>query len=193
MAALAIAVLAIALTLPSWLSPMQAQSPPILLSQNVNFPPPDVIVPDKGELIKLRCSPCPADRSITPLVPPTNIGLTLAESPTFFACVYPNSTQVEFTLRADDSKETEVYKTTFKVDKPGIVQVSIPKKGSRQNFIEVKKRYQWSFAVACNEERSGDYYVIGFVERIEPKETLKKALANPDPMARAIAYAKNGI
>ncbi|MEG4321892.1 MULTISPECIES: hypothetical protein [unclassified Microcoleus] len=38
--ALAIAVLAIALTLPSWLSPMQAQSPPILLSQNVNFQPP---------------------------------------------------------------------------------------------------------------------------------------------------------
>ncbi|MEG4321893.1 MULTISPECIES: DUF928 domain-containing protein [unclassified Microcoleus] len=121
------------------------------------------------------------------------MGLTLAESPTFFAYVYPNSTQVEFMLQADDSKETEVYKTTFKVDKPGIVQVSIPKKGSRQNFIEVNKRYQWSFAVACHEERSGDYYVIGFVERIEPKETLKKALANPDPMARAIAYAKNGI
>ncbi|MCC3405413.1 MAG: DUF928 domain-containing protein [Microcoleus sp. PH2017_10_PVI_O_A] len=28
---------------------------------------------------------------------------------------------------------------------------------------------------------------------MEPKETLKKALANPDSMARAIASAKNGI
>ncbi len=37
--------LAIALTLPNFLSPMQAQSPPILLSQNVNFTPPDVIDP----------------------------------------------------------------------------------------------------------------------------------------------------
>ncbi|MEG5056326.1 hypothetical protein QUB60_00240 [Microcoleus sp. A2-C5] len=35
--------LAIALTLPNFLSPMQAQSPPILLSENVNFRPPDVI------------------------------------------------------------------------------------------------------------------------------------------------------
>ncbi|MEG5240542.1 MULTISPECIES: DUF928 domain-containing protein [unclassified Microcoleus] len=38
-----------------------------------------------------------------------------------------------------------------------------------------------------------EYYVVGFVERIEPQETLKKDLANPDPMARAIAYAKNAI
>jgi hypothetical protein len=31
------------------------------------------------------------------------------------------------------------------------------------------------------------------MERIEPQATLKSDLANPDPMARAIAYAKNGI
>jgi hypothetical protein len=48
--------------------------------------------------------------------------------------------------------------------------------------------------VACDpDDRSTDYFVRGFVKRIEPQETLKNDLANPDPMARAIAYAKNGI
>jgi hypothetical protein len=123
------------------------------------------------------------------------IGLTLGESPTFFAYVSHSSTQVEFTLQANDQKGTEVYKTTFKVDKPGIVEVSIPAIGDRQKSLEIGQRYQWSFSVACDEMRdpSGNYFVNGMVQRIEPQETLKNDLANPDPMARAIAYAKNGI
>ena len=194
-AALSMVVLAIVLTLPNFLSPMQAQSPPILLSQKVNFQPPDVDAPDNQKrATSAGVSPCPADLSIIPLMPPTNIGLTLTESPTFFAYVSPNSTEVEFTLQADDEKGTEVYTTTFKVEKPGIIEVSIPDKGSRKTSIEVKKRYKWWFSVACDpDERAGDYYVVGFVKRIEPQETLKNDLANPDPMARAIAYAKNGI
>ncbi|MEG4803229.1 DUF928 domain-containing protein [Microcoleus sp. ARI1-B5] len=173
-AALAIAVFAIALTLASLLPPMQAQSPPTLLSQNINFKPPDVDAPDNRQRgTSAGGSPCPADLSIIFLMPPSNIGLTVAESPTFFAYVSPHSTQVEFTLRADNDKETDVYTTTFKVDQPGIVEVSIPKKGSRQTSIEVNKRYQWSFSVACDPaDRSNDYFVKGFVERIEPQETL---------------------
>ncbi|MCC3419879.1 MAG: DUF928 domain-containing protein [Microcoleus sp. PH2017_01_SCD_O_A] len=192
--ALAIAAFAIALTLPSLVPPMQAVPAPILLSQNINFRPPDLITPDNRRGTPAFLSPCPVDLSIIPLMPPTNIGLTLTESPTFFAYVSLNSTQVEFILQTDDEKLTEVYKTTFKVDKPGIVEVNIPKKTDRQTFIEVKKRYQWWFLVACDpDDRSSDYYVKGFVQRIAPQETLKNDLANPDPMARAIAYAKNGI
>jgi hypothetical protein len=44
-----------------------------------------------------------------------------------------------------------------------------------------------------SKDRSGNYFVYGIVQRIEPQETLKNDLANADPMARAIAYAKNGI
>ena len=52
----------------------------------------------------------------------------------------------------------------------------------------------WSFALACDPlERSGDYIVKGWIQRIEPQATLKSDLANPDPRARLIAYAKNGI
>ena len=191
--ALAIAVLAIAVTLPSLLAPMLAVPAPILLSQNVNFQPPDVTAPDNRQGGTHRGDACPNDLSIIPLIPKSNDGLTLEESPTFFAYVSLSSTQVDFTLQAADEKGTEVYKTTFKVDKPGIVEVSIPAIGDRQKSLEIGQRYQWSFSVACDDDPSGNYFVKGTVQRIEPQQNLKNVLANPDPMARAIAYAKNGI
>ena len=191
---MAIAVFAIALSLPSWLPPMQAVPAPILLSQNVNFKPPDVKAPGNLEPGTHRGPNCPNDLSIIPLIPEKKIGLTLAESPKFFAYVSPNSTEVEFTLQTEDGTGTEVYKTAFTVNKPGIVEVSIPQTGSRQTSLEVKKPYLWSFSVACSPgDSSGNYSVQGFVQRIEPQESLKKDLENPDPMALAIAYAKNGI
>ena len=199
--ALAMAVFAIAVTLSSLLTPMQAMPAPILLSQNVNFKPPPVTAPDNRQAGTHRGPACPNDLSIIPLIPESKIGLTLTESPTFFAYVSHSSTQVEFTLQADETG-TEVYKTTFKVDKPGIVEVSIPAIGDRKKSLEIGQRYQWSFSVACNEDdaseetlgdASGNYFVKGIVLRIEQQETLKNDLANPDQMARAIAYAKNGI
>ena len=196
LAAIAIAVFAIALSIPSLLPPMQAVPAPILLSQNVNFKPPDVEDAPGNRVPGTHRGPdCPNDLSIIPLIPENKIGLTLAESPKYFAYVSPNSTEVEFTLQTEDGKGTDVYKTAFTVNKPGIVEVSIPETGSRQTYLEVKKPYRWSFSVACSpdNEGAGNYYVEGFVERIEPQESLKKDLENPDPMARAIAYAKNGI
>jgi hypothetical protein len=191
--ALAMAVFAIAVTLSSLLTPMQAVPAPILLTQNVNFKPPDVTAPDNRQGATHRGEACPKDLSIIPLIPKSNDGLTLEESPTFFAYVSPSSTQVVFTLQAPDEKGTEVYKTTFKVDKPGIVEVSIPAIGDRQKSLEIGQRYRWSFSVVCDDDPSGNYFVEGIVQRIEPQETLKNDLANPDPMAKAIAYAKNGI
>ena len=201
--ALAMAVFAIALTLSSLLTPMQAVPAPILLSQNVNFKPPPVTAPENRIGATQRGCKLPEGLLIiTPLIPKSKIGLTLIESPTFFAYVSHSLTQVEFTLQANDQKATEVYKTTFKVDKPGIVEFSIPAMGDGQKFLEIGQPYQWSFSVVCDKDEvseegwrdpSGDYFAYGMVQRIEPEETLKNDLANPDPMARAIAYAKNGI
>ena len=190
--ALAMAVFAIAVTLSSLLTPMQAVPAPILLSQNVNFKPPDVTAPDNREGAAHRGCQLREGLFITPLIPESNIGLTLTESPTFFVYVSQPSAQVEFILLNADESEL-LYETTLKIDKAGIVAVSLSEKGKKKN-IEVGKRYVWSFALACDPvERSGDYIVKGWMERIEPQATLKSDLANPDPMAKAIAYAKNGI
>ncbi|MEG4232317.1 DUF928 domain-containing protein [Microcoleus sp. Pol11C3] len=190
--ALAMTVLAIVVTLPSLLTPMQAVPAPILLSQNVNFKPPDVTAPDNRQGGTHRGCKLREGLFITPLIPESNIGLTLTESPTFFVYVSQPAAQVEFILLNADESEV-VYETTLKNDKAGIVGVSLSDKDKTKN-IEVGKRYVWSFALACDPlERSGDYIVKGWMQRIEPQANLKKDLVNPDPMAKVIAYAKNGI
>ncbi|MEG4487941.1 DUF928 domain-containing protein [Microcoleus sp. D2_18a_B4] len=190
--ALVMTVLAIAVTLPSLLTPMQAVPAPILLSQNVNFKPPDVTAPDNRQGGTHRGCKLRDGLFITPLVPESNIGLTLTESPTFFVYVSQPAAQVEFILLNADESEV-VYETTLKNDKAGIVGVSLSEKDKTKK-IEVGKRYVWSFALACDPlERSGDYIVKGWMQRIEPQANLKNDLANPDPMAKVIAYAKNGI
>ncbi|MEG4034177.1 DUF928 domain-containing protein [Microcoleus sp. w1-18aA5] len=190
--ALAMTVLAIAVTLPSLLTPMQAVPAPMLLSQNVNFKPPDVTAPDNRQGGTHRGCKLRDGLFITPLIPESNIGLTLTDSPTFFVYVSQPAAQVEFILLNADESEV-VYETTLKNDKAGIVGVSLSEKDKTKN-IEVGKRYVWSFALACDPlERSGDYIVKGWMQRIEPQANLKNDLANPDPMAKVIAYAKNGI
>jgi hypothetical protein len=205
------ALLSIALSaaiLPSWSGSMPAKSAPILLSQNVKFKPPNVGAPDNRQGATHRGTACPKDLSIIPLIPPSNSGSTLTKSPTFFAYVSHASIPVEFTLQIKDQeglqikdqKETNIHQTTFTVDKPGVVGISIPADGDNKKSLEVGKEYQWSFAVICNPEQaklgdqSGNYFVEGYVQRIEPQLSLKSELvANPDPMARAIVYAKNEI
>jgi acyl carrier protein phosphodiesterase len=86
-----------------------------------------------------------------------------------------------------------VYEKTFKLDKSGIVGVTIPATGNNKS-LEVGKRYVWSFSLVCDpEDRSGDLVVKGFVQRIEPQATLKSDLANADQMTKLNVYATNGI
>lgn len=191
--AMCIAFSAIAVNLPSFSAPTPAKSAQILLSQNVNFKPPDVKAPGNRQAGTHRGEACPEDLSITPLIPKDNLGLTLAESPTFFAYFSQTSAKIEFSLKTEDGKNM-VYETAFQMEKPGIVGVTIPAAAGDRKSLEVGKRYQWSFAVVCNpEDRSGDSFVKGWVQRIEAPPTLASDLANPDPMARLIVYAKNGI
>ncbi|MCU0543016.1 MAG: DUF928 domain-containing protein [Oscillatoriaceae cyanobacterium Prado104] len=182
-----------AVTFSSLSATMPAKSLPILVSQQINFKPPDNNAPDNRQGATFAgYSPCQVEPYIIPLMPPSNQGLTLSESPSFFAYVSLTSIPVEFYLQTEDG--TEVYTTTFKVEKPGIVEVRIPAVGDNKKSLEINKRYQWSFSIICDrEDRSMDNYVSSFVKRIEPGQNLQKDLANPDPMARAIAYANNGI
>ncbi|MGL5063902.1 MAG: DUF928 domain-containing protein [Microcoleus sp.] len=172
---------------------LPARSQPILLSQKINFLPPDLNAPyNRHGGTHAGAPPCGKNRPMIALMPPTNLGLTVSESPAFFAYVSLTSFPVQFDLQTEDG--IEVYTTTFKVDKPGIVEVRIPPSRDNKKYLEVGKRYQWSFAMICEpEDRSSDGFIQGFVERIEPSQTLNSELANADPMARAIAYAKNGI
>jgi Domain of Unknown Function (DUF928) len=192
--ALSVVVTAIAVTIPNLPASVQAQSRPILLSQNVNFKPPNVTAPGnrQGGTHRGIIRDCPTALCITPLVPTSNIGLTLAESPTFFVYVPQTSAQIEFTLLTENEDEV-VYETAFTIDKPGIVGVSVPAVGKTKS-IEVGKRYVWSFSMIRDpQDRSADLVVKGWVQRIEPQANLKSDLATSDPMSRLNVYATNGI
>jgi hypothetical protein len=198
LATLSLAVFTLAI-FPNLTTVMPVKSEQILLSQNVNFKPPNVTAPGNRQSATHRGPKCPEGLSVNPLIPENNIGLTLSESPTLFANVSHALTQVKFNLfkEIDPNNEEIVSETNLKVDKPGIIAVTIPVAGERKS-LEVGKRYRWSFSVACNPEdkspgRSNHVSVMGFVERIEAQPTLKNDLANPDPMARLTAYATNGI
>jgi Domain of Unknown Function (DUF928) len=194
---LALAVFALVI-FPNLTTLMPVKSAPILLSQNVKFTPPKVTAPGNRQGATHRGPKCPTDL-IRPLIPEVNVGLTVSESPTLFAYVSQALKQVEFSLISEKKTQEAdevVYETAFKVDKPGIIAVTIP--AGNKPLIEVGNRYQWSLSVACNTaentgDRSNDFSVKGYVERVEAQPTLKNDLANPDPMTRAIAYAKNGI
>jgi Domain of Unknown Function (DUF928) len=210
LATLSLAVFTLAI-FPNLTTVMPVKSEQILLSQNVNFKPPDVKAPDNRQSATHRGPKCPEDLSITPLMPPPSTsdlklslgtsGLTLSESPTLFAYVYPASMQVKFNLfkEIDANTEEPVSETAFKVEKPGIIAVTLPGAASDRKSLDVDNWYRWSFSVACNpkdkasSDNSNKFSVTGYVKRIAAPPNLKNDLANPDPMARLIAYAKNGI
>jgi Domain of Unknown Function (DUF928) len=99
---------------------------------------------------------CPVGLSISFLVPPTNIGLTLKDSFTIFVCLPQTSAQIEFTLLSDNDEQV-IYQKIFKVDKSGIVRISILATGDSNKSVEVGKRYLWSFSMVCEPDaRSAD-------------------------------------
>lgn len=193
LATLSVALSAIAATVPTLSAPVQAQSQPILLSQNLNFQPPDVTAPSNRQGGTHRGEgQCPAGLSITPLVPTSNIGLTLTDSPTFFVYVPPTDAQIEFTLLSEKEDEL-IYETAFKVDKPGIVGVRVPS-GDKTKSLEAGKRYVWSFSMICDpQDRSADLVVKGWVQRVEKQANIQSDLQKSDPIAKIKVYAENGI
>ncbi|WP_341733146.1 DUF928 domain-containing protein [Microcoleus sp. EPA2] len=193
LATVSVALSAIAATIPTIPTPVRAQSQPILLSQSLNFQPPDVTAPANRQGGTHRGNgECPAGLSITPLVPISNIGLTLTDSPTFFVYVPQTDAQIEFTLLTEKEDEL-VYEKSFKVDKPGIVGVNVPP-GAKDKSVQVGKRYVWSFSMICdNQDRSADLVVKGWVERVEKEANVQNSLKKTDPMTRVNFYAQNGI
>lgn len=190
---LAVALSAIAATIGTLPTPVQAQSQPILLSQSLNFKPPDVTAPSNRQGGTHRGNgQCPAGLSITPLVPTSNIGLTLTDSPTFFVYVPQTEAPIEFTLLSEKEDEL-IYETGFKIDKPGIVAVKV-KPGNKTKSLELGKRYVWSFSMICDPlDRSADLVVKGWVQRVEKQTNIQSDLQKSDPMARLNVYAQNGI
>ncbi|MBD2438953.1 DUF928 domain-containing protein [Nostoc sp. FACHB-110] len=155
------------------------------------FTPPNRQAPRTTAGGGTRGGACLASKkNLQPLIPQNKLGLTLAERPSFYWFVSPNSIQTgEFSLLDGDDI---VYSTTVKLpDKPGIMGFTLP---SNAPSLKVGEQYHWYFAIACSLEDTGKQTTIdGWVERIQTTPALSKQLASTNPKQLSQVYASAGI
>ena len=139
--------------------------------------------------------PCsPSEKSITALIPTTNLGLTTAAYPTFFFYIPPTpATTMEFVL-IDEENQRQIYTTTVAITgNPGITSLSLP---NSENLppLEIDKEYHWYASMICDQQqRSGDIYVDGWVKRIAPDSTLMNKLENTSLTEQITIYQESGL
>ena len=138
---------------------------------------------------------CPTvDVGVTALVPPTNIGLTISEHPTFWFYIPYSDRQEKATdfVLLDENKNI-VYQTSLQFDAtPGTVGITLP---ANSPALEVGKKYQWTFSYICNPNNAAeDALVRGYVERVAPSlEVTQELQAATTPEKRLAIYGQNGF
>ncbi|MEQ9234717.1 DUF928 domain-containing protein [Coleofasciculus sp. E2-BRE-01] len=164
----------------------------------VSFTPPptgDPPLPNNTEGGGTRDGGCPQDAkalepTITPVMPATRQGLTVAERPTFFVYV-PKTTAKQALFVLKDENEDYYYETTLPMPKQaGIISVKLPDEASK---LEMGKTYHWSFLMICGAQVTPDSPgVQGVIKRIKPDGTLNQLDGEP-LLEQALQYGANGI
>lgn len=128
---------------------------------------------------------------VTPLMPATSQGLTVAERPTFFVYVPRTSAKKAF-FSLKDKNEEYYYQTTLPLaNTPGIVSVKLP---ADAPALQVGKTYQWSFVTICGENLAvDDPRAEGQIQRVEPNPALVGQIEKVSLLERAALYGSNGI
>lgn len=138
---------------------------------------------------------CPIQaKRLTALVPENNLGLTVADYPTFFFYVpeSPIPTTVEFVL-LDDS-DRQVYETSFMTaGTGGVINLSLPANAGLPP-LTIGKNYHWYFSIVCNPvNRAEDIFVEGWVQRVELDPILAIKLDKASMQEQVNLYAAAGL
>ncbi|BAU63265.1 hypothetical protein STA3757_06250 [Stanieria sp. NIES-3757] len=128
---------------------------------------------------------------LTPLLPVTNQGLTVAAHPTLLFYLPETSAQKIFFSWHDDKSES-YYQTVLPLNgKSGIISLTFPKKAPP---LEIGKTYKWSLAVMCNNRLQPDSPMVqGEIKRVELESILGERLKNANTLESAALYGKAGI
>ncbi len=138
-------------------------------------------------------SGCPVlDKRLVALVPATNIGLTIAERPTFWFYVpYQPSAKNFGKFQLLNEQQKVIYETSTQlIGTPGIISINLPRS------LETNKRYQWVFSFICDTEASAanvSVSVYGSVERVSLMPLRKKLESAKTPQQKMLLYAENGL
>ncbi len=128
------------------------------------------------------------------LMPDSNFGQTTQDQPTLYWYTPPMSAD-EAELVVLDDNDDEVYRSTINLpESGGIVNLTLPAVGDR-SLLDLNKDYHWYFSLVCDPmDRSGDIFVEGWIQRVEPSDDLSRRLVVArSEQERAIAYAESGI
>jgi Domain of Unknown Function (DUF928) len=160
----------------------------------VTFNPPKDLAPKKSTGGASRdASTCSANiatnttESVTPLLPKTNIGLTLTQLPTIL--IYVPQTKAKkamFTLQDEQGKQ--YYQTTLSIPaKRGVMAIKLP---SSVPELKTGKNYQWSLVMICTQELEPDSpWVNGWIRRVESQYNFN----HQSPLEVAAQLARMGI
>lgn len=139
-------------------------------------------------------------RSLAALLPDTNLGLVVAEQPTFFWFMPKVETsepvELEFVLSSTDSNGLDIdpplYNTRFSAKGlSGISNLTVP---ADRPTLEIGRDYRWSLSIICNpEDRSQDEEVSGWIRRIAPDPSLSAKLEKAAPTEYPAIYAEAGL
>lgn len=152
--------------------------------------PPNPGLPGRRQPASPR-GPClSADKPLTALMPTTNLGLTISADPTFFFYV-PQTTaqQGEFVL-VDEENYNKVYEKSLNITgKSGIISINLSSSETLPS-LKIGKKYHWYFSLICDpNDRAGDIYVDGWIQRVEPNPTLLGELKKAAPQDQAAVYS----
>jgi hypothetical protein len=132
-------------------------------------------------------------------MPDSNFAQTTQTSPTFFWYIPPFVGEIaEFVLL--DENDNELYHTTVQlVEEGGVVSLSLPMikdaDGNDKSLLDEGQDYHWYFSIICDpDDRSGDVFAEGWIQRVQPTLALTNqlALARTEREQAAI-YAEAGI
>ncbi|MEQ8757246.1 MAG: DUF928 domain-containing protein [Coleofasciculus sp. G1-WW12-02] len=137
------------------------------------------------------------------LVPESGVGKTIAEYPTL-SWYLPKNTGWGVELLVQNANGEEIYSTKYAfahdtdqkyvVDTPGIMSLTLPNLESSVLPPETGKQYKWQLRLICNtNDRSGDVYVDGVFERVEPDPNLARRLQQATPEQRVGIYAQERL
>lgn len=134
-------------------------------------------------------------RRLIALVPPTNIGLTIATRPTFWFYIPLSSTETralgKFQLL--DEQENIIYTTNIPLNSTNdITSINLPKNLAP---LETGKKYQWVLSFVCDETSTeASILVNGYIERVAVTPQLQQKLnIAATPRDRILIYAENGL
>ncbi len=209
-------ILAAVLLSPFWLStPVRAVNPVALEggtpqahavekrgSQGIIYNPPLFEPPDEGASpttagggTRGPLLSCLKDgKSIIPLLPKNNFGLTVSQYPTFFLYIPESTAQEARLVLREPDKDAPIYDTTLHVpSQPGIVRLSLPNDAALPPLKE-GKTYHWYLSLVCGTEDSTKYgRADGWIERIAPSVPLTNELKKASLPDRPKIYGKAGI